>query len=221
MKKNLFLFLTLVCCLNQFAFAQEISVIGGMNLSKINVKDEGGYSYSGGLAEKSRIGGHTGLLLGIDLKENMFIETGLMFNTAGMRYKLKEDEVKYVSKIKLSYLNVPITFKYAHSFNEKFRIYGLTGPSIGIAVAGKYTELAKLDGDKEKEKESIDFGSDDYDDFKRLDVGWIFGTGFDINKIRIGVFYNLGITNIAANNDAEYKARNRNFGISLGYYLKK
>ena len=54
---------------------------------------------------------------------------------------------------------------------------------------------------------------------KRFDAGLSFGTGVSINKVYIGVSYDLGLANILNDKQwgKDYKARNRNFAITVGY----
>ena len=92
------------------------------------------------------------------------------------------------------------------------------GPYIGFALSGTVT--AEADG--EEEKEDLEIGSGDDDDFKSLDFGVNVEAGAELNKIMLNVFYSLGLANIAndGGQDIDISASHGGiFGVKVGYRI--
>ncbi|MCD4698033.1 MAG: outer membrane beta-barrel protein, partial [Bacteroidales bacterium] len=95
----------------------------------------------------------------------------------------------------------------------KVGIYGETGPYFGIGLTGWY----KSEFDGEKDSDNIVFGKDE--DLKLLDLGLKFGAGIDVNSMQIGLYYDLGLSNIEPDGDADWKMKNKVLGFTIGYWF--
>jgi hypothetical protein len=148
----------------------------------------------------------------------------------------------------LNYFTMPILFKAGYA-GEVFRIYGLVGPYVGIALSGK----EKVYQDKiEQDSYTVEFGEGETSDaetttggFKgykanRLDVGVTIGlepcVKLGPGEIFLDLRYSLGFIDIdhptdsqkqdyndwASDNDelAYYKRCQRAFGLSFGYIFR-
>lgn len=96
--------------------------------------------------------------------------------------------------VKLSYLAVPVMFKYA--LGETFNIQA--GPQIGLLMSAEY------DGDDIK------------DGLKGTDFGFNIGAGATFGKFSADARYSLGLSNI---DDAGGDWKNNVIQLSIGYQL--
>ncbi|MEZ0129910.1 porin family protein [Flavobacterium sp. LBUM151] len=108
---------------------------------------------------------------------------------------------------KLSYINVPVMFKYYVA--EKFNIEA--GPQIGFLTSAKTT--TKLDGF------SGEHDMDVKDMFESIDFGLNLGAGYNFTEhFSVGARYNLGLSNIAKTESGDNtKLHNSVFSLSVGY----
>jgi hypothetical protein len=207
------------------SFAQPIfGVKAGLNLSNMLQKDDQ-ETYSKDF--KMRPGFHVGPTAEFQINDMFAFETGLLLSTKGYNYDESGTEeimgisATYSSKghLSLLYLDIPLTAKAVFDMNGT-KLYGLFGPYVGLGLSGKHkdettstvmgqTQTENTDGD-------VSFGSGD-DDIKPLDLGLQIGAGIELEKIQIGLAYNLGMANLAQSSDGGYKMNNRVLALSLGY----
>lgn len=223
MKRNLIFTVVLVLVSLSSVSAQEISLVGGLNISNLVDKDKFD-NYAKDDNYRARIGGHGGVLIGFNLNEVISLQTGVLFSTKGFRLKEEDRSGKAVFKYKLNYLDIPLLASYNYSINQDFKVYVGLGPTLGIAIGGK--EVFKWDDydDREsgKETEKISFGNKKIrDDLKRIDLGLMAQAGLRYDNFKIGLFFNHGLLNISHIKDKQsnYRARNKVFGISAAYVI--
>ena len=65
----------------------------------------------------------------------------------------------------------------------------------------------------------INWGSSEGDNLKRFDFGLAFGAGVEIKSFRLGISYELGLTNLSVTQIDGSKISNRVLGISFGYKI--
>lgn len=231
--KKLSLFLVLAAGMLFSANAQELTwgVRGGLNIS--NAADK----YSGEVEEgesksdyeqdfKSRVGFHLGVILDWGLSESFYIQPGLYFATRGAKLEESDEDYKFETKYQLNYLELPILASYRISLGENTQWHINAGPYLAYGLGGKVKWEASYDGESESGDYKA-FGTSDEDDeegdekggLKRFDAGLSFGTGISVKKMYFGVVYDLGLTNIADKDEwgDDYKIKNRNFAITVGY----
>lgn len=227
--------------------SQELAIIGGMNISKMTVKDdEDNYvkliKDEGGKV-KARVGGHIGLLYGYNIKDNILLQTGFMFSTKGFKWSYVEKDYGYQFeervKIKLNYLEIPFLASYQHSLSNDLKLHAGLGPVLAIAISGKMhskyrdeeTWRGQKDIDTYEYKEKLIGNKDKSDnEIKRGDLGLMFQVGIQYNKYKLGLFYNQGLLNISKKgsegvfevndiHNSGYREKNRMFGISAAYVI--
>ena len=180
----------------------DLAVEAGVDLSTVVGESE---SYNGPLV---------GIILGIRTTitrpdNKMVIDAGINYVSSGASY----EDYHYEpgggsstgdSKLRLNYLNFPITAKYRSNINKGF--YGEAGIQPGFLLSAK---------DKTSE------GSADIkDDFNKFDMGLILGGGYQINRqFGVGIRVVPGLTNINTGEYNEQKDRNLNISVRASYRL--
>ncbi len=212
------------------ATAQEsgFGVRASLNLSNVNNKYDGEVGSGESKSDyeydfKNRVGFKIGVIYDWGISESFYIQPGLYFTTRGAKIKESEEDYKYEEKWKLNYLQLPILASYRIALSDNVKWHINAGPYVAVGVGGKVKWEVTDDGDTDKGDYKA-FGTADEDSdqekggLKRFDAGLSFGTGVSINKFYVGLTYDLGLVN-AADKDAwkDYKMRNRNFSIGVGY----
>ena len=188
------------------AMAQDLSfgVKAGLNFSKFKI-DADGYSVS----PKSIAGLNIGFYADYNLSDLLAVESGLSFEQKG--YKTEEDGDKSTNKI--NYLTLPINLRANIAVGDN-NLYFLAGPTFGIGLSGKWKD--EEDGDKDDG--SIKFGSGDDADYKRMNVGFLIGVGYELsNNIGVRLTYDMGLSNIDSDGNSDYKVKSGAFGIAVTY----
>ncbi len=145
----------------------------------------------------SRISLHLGGLAHIHVSEHFALQPELMVSGQGADYGDDRED-------KFTYLNLPILAQVM--FGEGFRLQ--TGPQVGLLLNAK--------------SENGSAESDIGDNFNHGDFAWTFGGGY-LSRSGLGVDarYNLGLSNISENNNAEVKNRVWQFGIFYQFRDRK
>lgn len=163
----------------------SFGVKAGYNSSSVEISDDDDFDAKSGI--------HIGALAHIHVSKHFAVQPELVYSCQGGE--------SGNSKLKLSYINIPILAQYMVS--DGFRLQ--TGPQFGFLVSAKQ----KI-GDVE-----IDVD----DSFNSIDVSWalggsyIFSSGFGIDAR-----YNIGLSNIS--DDSDFDAKNRVFQVGLFYQFK-
>ena len=146
---------------------------------------------------------NAGLMASIPLSAHLILQAESVYSVQGIiatiHATLGNQDIKYL----YDYLNLPVLVKYRH-------VTGLfieTGLQFGILLSAKSD-----DGDEIHTNETPNTYPGD--------LSWVFGLGYEIPKINLGVDvrYNLGITNINRYNSFE---NNRVFQLGLFYFFKR
>ncbi|NOR74788.1 MAG: outer membrane beta-barrel protein [Draconibacterium sp.] len=197
------------------SLAQTFGVKAGLNLSNMVYKiDDEIYSEEFELNP----GFHAGVTAEFPIDDMFSFETGVLLSTKG--FKTSSDEMDpsdiYSSdhKVNILYLDIPLTAKVLYNIGG-VEAFGLFGPYIDFGLTGK----SKYKSTDESTEEDIEWGSDK--DLKRLDLGLVFGVGVEVKSVEIGVSYNLGLANIAPNDDYDFLAKNKVLAISVGYSFRR
>ena len=172
-----------------------------------------------------KVGFHIGGAAEYMFNENMGLQAELLFSlqgakneytenssVGGVSYYLKEEE-----KIKLSYINIPVMFKYyiVDGFNVE------VGPQVGILVSAKseyeFEERITSGGNTTTESGSAEIDIDD--EVSSVDFGLNFGLGYKMdNGLNFGARYNLGLSNINDADDSDdFKVSNGVIQVSVGF----
>lgn len=174
--------------------------IGGVfdiNLASISVDPEPSTEqYSG------RVGFGLGVVLDRSLSGQIDLHVEPMFLQKGAKIKEAGDDITF----NISYLELPIMFRYNFQTDSSIRPYVMAGPSLGLLLSAKYSSK---DGREQDAK----------DELKKMDLGVGFGGGVNISLDRMTLFvearYVLGLSNINDESD-ESTVKNRGLQVVVG-----
>ncbi len=196
--------------------AQKFAVKGGLNLSKMLIKDDDD-TYSDNF--KMNPGFHLGVTAEFPINDMISFEPGLLLSTKGYKAKESGTGYEYKETTNLFYFEVPLNAKATFDVGGT-KVYGIFGPYLGLGLSGKSKTKYTEDGDSGTDTYTIKWGSDaDNDDLKRFDLGLNVGAGVEIKSMLVGINYGLGLANISSYTDGGNKAKNRVLAISFGYKL--
>ncbi len=160
-------------------------------------------SFGGDLKDtKSALRYRVGLTSDIALTENLFIFTGLDFQTKGVKYASKAGTDTKFNPI---YVQIPLSIGYKFHMTSQTKLLVNAGAYAAYGIGGK------IKNDPDKEKEPI-FGTNG---FKRFDYGLLGAVGVEIGKIAISAGYEYGLPNI--NHSSGPKITNRNPYLTVGF----
>lgn len=155
-----------------------------------------------------------GLSLGFNvnaltLSDQTSIKTGLAYTMQGGAYQSYQYEPggkmgSYKAKVRLNYLQLPITVKH----HVKERWYAEAGIQTGLLLSARDHHSSGTDKMK--------------DTYKPLDFGLILGAGYrSTQKWGVGIQFTPGISNINRKNGPYEKAKDRNsaLALKLSYHL--
>lgn len=135
----------------------------------------------------------------LQLTETFALQTGLEFIQKGK----KEDLIPNDVTTKLNYLLVPLTGEFSFGekigFNKGQRFYVATGPYFAYLLSSKTTAGTTTDKPR------------DYDLGLRLSTGLEFPV-FAADKIRIGLNYDMGLTDVYKTTNIQNKMCSVSFG---------
>lgn len=197
--------------------AQSFGVKAGLNLStQLAKNDDDTYSDD----YKLKPGIHVGGTAEFELMDMITFEPGVLISTKGYRMKEEEGDYKSVSTLNLVYLEIPLNAKATFDLGG-INVFGYAGPYLAVGLTGKAKSKVTVDGDTEKDSESVEWGSDD-DKAKRLDFGLNFGAGAQLtDELSVSLGYGLGLGNLSNYTDNGTKIKNRVIALSVGYKLTK
>ncbi|MBA2746108.1 MAG: PorT family protein [Flavisolibacter sp.] len=186
--------------------AGGLGIRAGVNFQNINGKDMSGND----LKNDMMTGFHAGLTADLPLGPSFVLQPGVL-------YSLKGAEIMNDTKIKLSYIEVPLNFIYKPALGTGSLLLG-AGPYVAFGINGK------MDGPGSNSTD-VEFTSD-FDanntapQFKRFDAGANLLAGYEfLNKLSFQINAQLGLAEInptMPGND-QSKWKNTGFGLSLGY----
>src|SRR6478672_7683994 len=185
----------------------SFGIRSGVNFQNINGKDAAGNNLKNDLLT----GFNAGVNAEIPLSSGFYLQPGVLYSTKGAKWSNG-------SKVKLSYIEVPVNFVYKPVLGSGNMLLGF-GPYVGFGVAGKVVPASGSSTDVQFTK--------DYDvtsaapQFKRFDAGGNLLAGYEFaNNVSFQVNAQLGLADInpktTATND-KTKLNNTGFGLSLGY----
>jgi opacity protein-like surface antigen len=188
--KKIFIAASLVIFSALSASAQiSIGAKAGLNVSNVKQKNDGD-TYK----NDARLSAHLGAYLVYNFKDNMAFQPEFVFSGEGA--KIDDSDVK----LALTYLNLPLLFRYNFSEN----LSAVTGPQIGFLLSAK----AKDDGDSNDVKDS----------FNGTNISWGLGAQYELpNNLNVGLRYNFGLSDIADDGNDDWKTKASTLQISLGY----
>lgn len=147
-------------------------------------------------------GAVAGAFIGKNITDNLGIQLEGLFSQRGAKDNTFGDD----AKIRLTYLDVPLTARFGSTTANNMHFHAFTGPQLGIKLSSKYTDDADSDVDLDDQVKSWDFG-------------WTVGAGVEMNRVSLDARYTLGLTNID-DSDSGSSLKNRTFTVLLGYRFR-
>lgn len=191
--KKLYFTLLVFLGLIQFSNAQ-LGVRAGLNLSSFSTESSGL-----SISSDTKVGFHFGLTNDFKLTDNITFRPGLLYSAKGGSLTVEFGGQSETVTASYSYLDVPLSFVYNFSTEEK-GFFLEAGPYVGVLLSAK------------SEDEDIK------DSFNTLDFGLNVGLGYDLGNIVVGANYGLGLANIAKTEDGDdTTAKNKNISIYAIY----
>ena len=148
----------------------------------------------------------TGIGVNFAFNKYVSLQPELLFVQKGDKFTKKQrdggDKASYKETVTNNYLELPILVNGGYS-NSKFEAFGSFGPSIGFWMSSMEKEVAKLNGERDVNKEKIDLRKKegDYYTENRIDVGINMGVGagYKLNNgmvIGMELRGNIGLTGL-------------------------
>jgi hypothetical protein len=189
------LFAATLLCLNK-SYGQITEMKAGLSLATMRAVYEGENMLEDQLHKP---GYYIAIMPQFPMNERFTFRTGISFISKGLKLEDSDSYFdgtithSYYSKTvaNLNYLEIPIQFQFTTPLAKNFNLLLISGPYIGTALSGKVKSEYSYNGDVEKDEERVNFGRDDSDDLRRLDLGMSFGLGFEFYAFILDVNYNL------------------------------
>lgn len=159
---------------------------------------------------------HAGVEVPINIAPEFYIQPGVIYSMKGTKNKDAD------SKIKLSYIEIPVNFVYKPMLGMGNLILGV-GPYVAFGIGGKVKNEDGDDIDIEFENDiTLAQAESETPYFKRMDFGGNLIAGYQFsNRLFFQLNAQLGMTNIFPKIDGDsnddWKLKNTGFGISVGY----
>jgi hypothetical protein len=191
MKKSSF-FIIAVMAITFSANAQTIGATLGANIANVAGDDI--------VQSDSKFNFTAGLFAEFPLTEKIGIQPEFIFS--GQGYKFMADDGAGLNvewKQKLTYVNIPVLVNYYVAEN----FYLQAGPYLGFLTNAELNVSGTL---------GI-LGGDNQEDFQGTDFGVAIGAGFKVNKVNLGLRYQMGMSDI----ETDGSLKNRVLNVYLGY----
>lgn len=160
-------------------------VVGGFVSSNISVSE-------GSIAgQKSRTGFAAGFSVTTPISKGFEFAPELIYVQKGVTADAGNG---VTGAVKLSYVEVPLVFRYAFSSAGDAQPFVLAGPEIAMKVS---CQISGSSGSTSVSQACKDV--DPADEPKSVDYGLLFGVGLSVKKVSVTVRYDLGLANIRDN----------------------
>ncbi len=207
MKKILF-FILLIPAISTFAqdFHYGVKIGGNYSFFDLsgNVKKDIAYDLTG----KFNI--EAGIMAEYSINKKIGLSVEINYDNLGDRFYKTADQTSFETKYNLTYIEVPLIFKY----------YII--PNLSINVGGQAGSLLSAENKFKLTIEDVDSSdsSDAKSDYESLDYGLNLGVGFKLkNGMLIDIRFYQGLKNINKLNDA-VEMKNSALKLGIGYYFK-
>ncbi|MFP4060811.1 MAG: porin family protein [Bacteroidota bacterium] len=190
--KRLFLFAILICtgCLLLNAQIGSLGIKGGLNFSYMTIEDLDDQSMKPGF--------HAGVFKKFPVSEKFAIQPEVLYSTKGVK-AVYDEEFLGVSIFEgetdfaLNYIDIPLYLVYNLAEDLNFHL----GPYVGILLGANVdTQAEVLDFINIDDNEELD-----RDHFNNTDFGISGGLGFQLSFVELGFNYNLGLSQVAPDDD--------------------
>ena len=172
-----------------------------------------------------------GIVVDYELSRNLFLRSGIDFVMKGA--KLDKERVsntnsvigvspryQFEDRVRLNYLQMPVTFGYKYQVGNGFTAYLNAGPYVGFGVYGRGRSSVRLVSGDRPAGGLVDgcIESDSFDDLalKKFDFGITGSIGAEYKQYFVNVGYEYGLTNLAKD-DRNTSWHNMIATCALGY----
>lgn len=197
-------------------YAQEFGVRAGYNSSTINFNEVD----FGNTSVHHLPGFHVGLNLGIEITENLSLETLFFFNKKGSQTKfVDENGLESITATNLYYIDLPVGLKYKIPAGN-INLFAIGGGYVGAGLFGNYkykdddNVLIDPQINIARNDDTIRFGGEN--SLRQLDAGLMYGAGVEYELFSLSVQHLSGLRNLSQS----FKSKHQVFQVSLGYTFK-
>jgi hypothetical protein len=187
---------------------------GGVLRSEINSSDVEAQN----VALQHRSSPTGGLFVTLPVSESFWVQPEVLLSVKGTQWEASATS-QVAGSLRLTYLDVPVLFRYAGLLGAPVRIHVFGGPSAGFLLRASSEVARPFQGT-----------SDVQDRFGGLDLGWVFGVGLGGRRWHVDLRYGgsfMGITDEpelpggapTPDTGAETTFRNRAFQLLAGVRL--
>lgn len=188
--KRILIITLLTIALSSMAFAQNATsgLKGGLNFSSL--------STDGNNDKNLKMGFHAGVFTKIPLSASVALQPELLYSGKGIKLNYDESTVADgETKFNLNYIDVPVRLVFNLSEDFEFQV----GPYFSYLVNANVDTDAEFFGGDVISQDELD-----RDHFHAFDYGLSAGLGFDLDPLIFGFSYNLGLQQVAKDNDVSY-----------------
>jgi len=194
---------------------------GGVNFSNISVTPDGTVNSANSLTAFN-----VGFIGDIPVADVFSFQTGLYLNGKGA----KTQSANYNVKFNPLYLELPANFVIKLPVDNTSRFFVGAGPYLAMGIGGKTTGTSTIAGVTSTYEKDIQFSNNGPDSgseqdasvnqLRRFDFGINFLGGVEVDRLMLGVGYQLGLAKIGATqSDTNDKNKYRIFSINVGVRL--
>jgi hypothetical protein len=196
--KKIMLVISIAFCATAAYTQVKFGIKAGYNLTN--------FIYTGNLSTgsyKAKSDFNAGVLLSIPLFNTFYLQPEIIYSGQGAGYTFNPNpQIEVFLKYNYNYLNAPLLFKYQYVAG----FFAETGPQLGFLLSA---DAKGVNVDEKAYSEPLDFS-------------WVFGLGYKIPNINLGIDarYNLGLTEVNTNSSVG-SIRNSVFQFGVFYLVGK
>ncbi|MFW6259391.1 MAG: porin family protein [Tangfeifania sp.] len=188
-KQTKFLFLFLIfTSVSIYTFGQSsgFGLKGGLNLSNMTVE--------GNDDSNLKAGFHLGVFNKIGITESFSIQPELLYSAKGFKYNYDNSAIADgETKFNLNYIDLPVklVFNLSRDFEFQLGPYFSYLAGANVDTDAQVLEFFNIDSTDELDREN----------FNAFEAGLTGGLGFTIDPLVFGFNYNLGLTQVAKDDE--------------------
>ena len=191
------------------AFAQvSAGVQGGVNIANVSFDDGSDEDFSPNFKSKTRavFGG----FVARDFNAKAGLQIDFLYSQKGTKANFTDGIDTLEQDITADYIEIPVLVRAnIPGGSVKGRVFG--GPSFAFKVSDDST--TKFNGVEVPDEEGDA-------EFNTSDVGIVIGGAVQFGKVFVDARYTWGLTNVIKDPDGNESAKNRVFGIMVGFQFK-
>ncbi len=203
--------------------AQGLILKAGLNMNSCSFSTS---DSPRGIEPYNTFGFHVGAGYEVLIHPNFVIEPSLLFDTRGGGIKFYMDDVddegelvksEFKGNFNLYSVEVPVALKGIFPISDNIRVVASVSPFMNLFLSGTFKGDVKVQ-DKVIDEQSIEIQfSGDEKMVKRFNFGTGFGAGLEVNRVNIGIGYDLMLTNSYAKPSAIDYLKFRTLKMTFGY----